>query len=170
MTSIINDSVAERARKLLEPVLERDGYELVEVEWQREGGTWVLRLFVDRPEGVGIDDCQAVSRLVETILDVEDFIEPAYNLEVSSPGVDRPLRKPSDFERFSGLRAKVKSFGPLQSAPALPPRKHWTGILRGFVGGSVEVDVDGVLHRIPLDRIAKAHLEYDVEADLKRKD
>jgi len=170
MTSIVNDSVAERARKLLEPVLERDGYALVEVEWQREGGSWVLRLFIDRPAGVGIDDCQAVSRLVETILDVEDFIDPTYNLEVSSPGIDRPLRKPLDFERFAGQRVKVKAFGPLESAPALPARKHWTGVLRGYRDAAVEVDVDGVLHRIPLDRIAKAHLEHDFEADLKRKD
>jgi ribosome maturation factor RimP len=170
MTSIVQDSVAERARRLLEPVLERDGYELVEVEWQREGAAWVLRLFIDRPQGVGIDDCQAVSRTVEVILDVEDFIEPAYSLEVSSPGVDRPLRKPSDFERFSGQRAKVKAYGPIQSAAGTPARKGWTGILRGFRDGGVEIDVDGTLHRIPLDRIAKANLEYDVEADLRRKD
>ena len=170
MTSIVQDSVVERARRLLEPVLERDGYELVEVEWQREGAAWVLRLFIDRPKGVGIDDCQAVSRTVEVILDVEDFIEPAYSLEVSSPGVDRPLRKPSDFERFSGQRAKVKAYGPIQSAAGTPARKGWTGILRGFRDGGVEIDVDGTLHRIPLDRIAKANLEYDVEADLRRKD
>ena len=170
MTSIVQDSVVERARRLLEPVLERDGYELVEVEWQREGAAWVLRLFIDRPQGVGIDDCQAVSRTVEVILDVEDFIEPAYSLEVSSPGVDRPLRKPSDFERFSGQRAKVKAYGPIQSAAGTPARKGWTGILRGFRDGGVEIDVDGTLHRIPLDRIAKANLEYDIEADLRRKD
>ena len=170
MTSIVQDTVAERARRLLEPVLERDGYELVEVGWQREGASWILRLFIDRPEGVGIDDCQSVSRLVETILDVEDFIEPAYSLEVSSPGVDRPLRKPSDFERFAGKRAKVKAFGPLESAAGAPARKHWTGVLRGFRDGSVEIDVDGTLHRIPPDRIAKANLEYDFEADLRRKD
>jgi ribosome maturation factor RimP len=170
MTSIVQDSVVERARRLLEPVLERDGYELVEVEWQREGAAWVLRLFIDRPQGVGIDDCQAVSRTVEVILDVEDFIEPAYSLEVSSPGVDRPLRKPSDFERFSGQRAKVKAYGPVQSAAGAPARKGWTGILRGFRDGGVEIDVDGTLHRIPLDRIAKANLEYDIEADLRRKD
>ena len=170
MASIAQESVAERTRQLLEPVLERDGYELVEVEWQREGAAWVLRLFIDRPQGVGIDDCQAVSRTVEVILDVEDFIEPAYSLEVSSPGVDRPLRKPSDFERFSGQRAKVKAYGPIQSAAGTPARKGWTGILRGFRDGGVEIDVDGTLHRIPLDRIAKANLEYDVEADLRRKD
>jgi ribosome maturation factor RimP len=170
MAGIVEESVAERTRRLLEPVLVRDGYELVEVEWLREGGGWVLRLYVDRAGGVGIDDCQVVSRTVEPILDVEDFIEPAYSLEVSSPGVDRPLRRPEDFARFAGRRARVKAFGPLESAPGLPPRKQWSGTLRGFRDGAVEMEVDGKLHRIPVDRVAKANLEYDLEADLRRKE
>jgi ribosome maturation factor RimP len=170
MPSIVQDAVADRTRNLLEPVLERDGYELVEVVWQREGGSWVLRLFIDKPSGVGIDDCQAVSRLAETLLDVEDFIEPAYNLEVSSPGVDRPLRRPGDFQRFAGQRARVKAFGPVESAAGVPPRKQWSGVLRGFREGAVEIEVDGRLHRVPLDRVAKANLEYDFEADLRRKE
>jgi len=169
MTGIAQESVAERARQLLEPVLARDGFDLVEVEWQREGGCWVLRLYVDKVGGIGIDDCQAASRLVETILDVEDFIEPAYSLEVSSPGIERPLRKPEDFKRFAGQRAKVRAFGPLQSAPGQAARKQWTGTLRGFADGAVEIEVDGAVHRIPVDRVAKAHLEYDFEADLRRK-
>lgn len=152
-------------------MLERDGFELVEVEWLRAGGRWTLRVFVDKPGGVTIDDCQAASRTVEPMLDVEDFIEPAYDLEVSSPGLDRPLRKPRDFDRFAGQRAHVKAFGPLaDTAAGQPPRKHWTGSLRGYREGAVEIEVDGVVHRIPLDRIAKAHLEYDADADLRRKD
>ena len=79
---------------MLEPIVARDGFELVEVEWAREGAAWVLRVYVDRPGGVTIEHCQELSRTIETVLDVEDFIEPAYNLEVSSPGLDRPLRKP----------------------------------------------------------------------------
>ena len=168
MTGIAQESVADRARQLLEPVLARDGYELVEVEWQREGGGWVLRLYVDKAGGIGIDDCQAASRLVETILDVEDFIEPAYTLEVSSPGLDRPLRKPADFERFAGQRVHVKTYGPIDTPAG--PRKNWSGTLKGFEDGAVEVEVDGAVHRIPHDRIAKAHLEYDFEADLRRKE
>lgn len=170
MAGIAQESVADRARQLLEPVLARDGFDLVEVEWQREGGGWVLRLYVDKAGGVGIDDCQAASRLVETILDVEDFVEPAYSLEVSSPGVERPLRKPQDFQRFAGQRAKVRAFGPFESAAGLPPRKQWTGVLRGFADGAVEIDVDGTVHRIPIERVAKAHLEYDFESDLRRKE
>jgi ribosome maturation factor RimP len=171
MTGIGEESIAAQTRSLLEPVLERDGFELVDVEWLRQAGRWTLRVFIDKPDGVHVDDCQAVSRTIEPILDVEDFIEPAYDLEVSSPGLDRPLRKPEHFDRYAGQRVKVKSYGPVaETAPGSPGRKHWTGVLKGFREGAVEVDVDGELHRIPHDQIAKAHLEYDAEADLRRKD
>ena len=171
MTGIGQESIAERARRLLEPILARDGLELVEVEWLRLSGRWTLRVFIDRMGGVSIEDCQAASHTVEPVLDVEDFIEPAYDLEVSSPGLDRPLRKPQDFERYAGQRVHVKSFAPVpDTAAGQPPRKHWTGTLRGFREGAVELDVDGVVHRIPPDRIAKAHLECDVELDLRRRD
>jgi ribosome maturation factor RimP len=171
MTGIGQDSVVERARRTLEPVLLRDGYELVEVEWVRGGGRFTLRVFIDKPGGVNIDDCQLVSRTIEPILDVEDFIEPAYDLEVSSPGLDRPLRTPEHFARYTGQRVHVKAYGPVAgTAEGSAPRKSWTGTLQGFADGAVLVDVDGVRHRVPLDQIAKAHLEYDAEADLRRKD
>jgi ribosome maturation factor RimP len=171
MAGIAPESIPDQVRRLLEPVLARDGYELVEVEWVRGGGRWTLRLYVDKAGGFGIDDCQAVSHLADPILDVADVIEPAYDLEVSSPGLERPLRKPADFDRFAGQRARLKSYGPLTgTAPGSPARKHWTGILKGFKDGAVELDVDGALHRVPHDQIAKANLEYDFEADLRRKD
>jgi ribosome maturation factor RimP len=171
MAPIGTDSVADRARSVLEPIVARDGFELVEVDWAREGAAWVLRVYVDRPGGVTIEHCQELSRTIETVLDVEDFIEPAYNLEVSSPGLDRPLRKPQDFERFAGQRAHVKTFGPIEeSAPGQGPRKNWTGILRGFAEGAVLIEVDGALHRVPHAKIAKAHIEYDFDADLRRKE
>ena len=166
MSAIGTEPVREKACRLLEPIILREGFELVDVEWGREGAAWVLRIFVDRPGGVTIDHCQELSRTIEPILDVEDFIEPAYSLEVSSPGLDRPLRKVADFERFTGQRAHVKTFGPIETPTG--PRKNWTGTLKGFKDGAVEVEVDGALHRIPHDKIAKAHLEYDFEADLKR--
>ena len=171
MTGIGQESVVERARRALEPILARDGYELVEVEWVRGGGRWTLRVFIDREGGVNVDDCQLVSRTIDPVLDVEDFIEPAYDLEVSSPGLDRPLRTPEHFARYAGQRVQVKAYGPVAgTAEGSAPRKSWTGKLEGFRDGAVLVDVDGVLHRIPHDQIAKAHLEYDVEADLRRKD
>jgi ribosome maturation factor RimP len=167
MTAIGSEPIADRARTLLEPILAREGFELVEVEWGREGPAWVLRLFVDRPGGVTIDHCQELSRTIEPVLDVEDFIEPSYNLEVSSPGLERPLRKPADFERFAGRRAHVKTYAPVPTASG--PRKNWTGTLKGFKDGAVEIEVDGTLCRVPHASIAKAHLEYDFEADLRRK-
>ncbi len=174
MSAIAQESIAERTRQLVEPVLARDGFELVEVEWLREGRSWVLRLYVDRSGGVTIDDCQAASRTVEAMLDAEGYIEPAYALEVSSPGLARPLRKVSDFERFAGQRVHVKTYGPVESAsagaPGAGPRKNWTGILRGIRDGLVEVEVDGHVHRIPHAQIAKANLEYDFDAELKRKE
>jgi len=171
MAGIAQEPIPDQVRRLVEPVLARDGYELVEVEWVRGGGRWTLRLFVDKAGGFGIEDCQAVSHLVDPILDVADVIEPAYDLEVSSPGLERPLRKPADFDRFAGQRARLKSYGPVAgTAPGSPGRKHWTGTLRGFKDGAVELDVDGVLHRVPHDQIAKANLEYDFEAELRRKD
>jgi ribosome maturation factor RimP len=171
MTGIGQESVVEQAPRLLEPVLVRDGYELVDVEWVRGGGRWTLRVFIDRPGGVNVDDCQLVSRTIDPILDVEDFIEPAYDLEVSSPGLDRPLRTPEHFARYRGSRVHVKAYGPVAgTAGDGAPRKNWTGDLEGFEGGAVLVRVDGVLHRVPHDQIAKAHLEHDFEADLRRKD
>ena len=147
MTGIGQEPVVEHARRVLEPILARDGYELVDVEWVRGGGRWTLRVFIDREGGVNVDDCHLVSRTIDPVLDVEDFIEPAYDLEVSSPGLDRPLRTPEHFARWAGQR-----------------------VLVGFRDGAVEIDVDGVVHRVPHDQIAKANLEYDSEADLRRKD
>jgi ribosome maturation factor RimP len=168
MTGIAEQPIAERVRSLLDPIVTREGFELVDVEWQREGAGWVLRLYVDRPGGVTIDHCQELSRTVEPALDVEEIIEPAYSLEVSSPGIERPLRKPEHFRKFAGERAHLKTFGPIETGRG--PRKSWTGILRGIRDGAVEIEVDGALHRIPLERIAKAHLEHDFEADLRRKE
>ncbi len=167
MTAIGTEPVAERARRLLEPMIVREGFELVEVEWLREGPAWALRIYVDRPGGITIDHCQELSRIIEPVLDVEDFIEPAYQLEVSSPGLDRPLRKADDFARFAGQRVHIKTYGPIDTPSG--PRKNWTGTLRGYADGMVEVEADGTVHRIPHDRIAKARLEYDFDADMKGK-
>ncbi|HUK65707.1 MAG TPA: ribosome maturation factor RimP [Anaeromyxobacteraceae bacterium] len=168
MSAIGTEPIAERARSLLQPIVEREGFELVEVEWGREGPSYVLRIYLDRPGGVTLDHCQEISRIIEPLLDVEDFIEPAYSLEVSSPGLDRPLRSPRDFERFAGQRVHLKTYGPLSTPSG--PRKNWTGTLKGYRDGQVEVEVDGTVQRVPHDQIAKAHLEYDFEADLRKKE
>src|SRR5579872_6702263 len=138
----------ETLLKLLEPAIEALGYELVELEFPPH----LLRIYIDREGGVTVDDCEVVSRQVSAVLDVEDPIPGAYTLEVSSPGLDRPLRKEADFARFAGERAKVEL--------ALPKdgRRRFTGTLKGCEAGEVLIEVDGVDHRLPLADIDKARL------------
>ncbi len=102
--------VVSRVTELAEPLAASLGLELAEVEYKQEGARMVLRLFIDREGGVTLDDCAAVSRELAEILDVEDFIQSRYTLEVSSPGLNRPLKKPSDYERFTGRLVKIRTF------------------------------------------------------------
>ena len=99
-------TIEERARTVAEPILQAEGMELVDAEYLRERDGWILRLFIDKPGGVGIEDCTKASHAVETALDVEDFIPAAYTLEVSSPGLERGLYGRDDFERFAGRLAR----------------------------------------------------------------
>lgn len=133
---------------LLEPAVEGLGYELVELEFQ--GG--VLRLYIDQPQGVTLDDCEKVSRQIGTVLDVADPIPRAYSLEVSSPGLDRPLRKPDDFERCAGKRARIELSLPLDG------RRRFSGTLQGLEHDKVLIDVDGMRFQLPFAQIGKARL------------
>jgi len=138
-------------------VLERDGTELVDVEFVRERGRWILRLLVDRSGGVSLDDCERVSKLVSPILDVADPIEPSYVLEVSSPGIDRPLVKDADFSRFAGERVKIRTQHVHQG------RRRFAGELLGMETGQVVVRVGQETYRIPHVDIEKANLAPRVE-------
>lgn len=137
----------------LEPELKEQGYELVEVEFAQQSGAWTLRLFIDRDGGITLDDCQTVSHFVGPFLDKADFIDGHYMLEVSSPGFDRPVRKPADFERLAGERIKLVALAPVNG------RKQFKGILRGFRDGAVVVECDGVAHMIHIENLKKAHLD-----------
>ena len=134
--------------KMLEPSVNALGFELVAVEM---AGT-TLRLYIDSPEGVSVDDCADVSHQVSAVLDVEDPIRGEYTLEVSSPGLDRPLVKPADFERFAGERVKVK----LHSA--LEGRKNFVGRLDGLHDNRVVVETDEGRFELDLDQIERARL------------
>ncbi len=103
----------QRVEELVRPVVEELGFELCDVEFQKEYGSWVLTLFIDRPEGVSIEDCERVSRTVDPVLDAADPIENAYYLSVSSLGLDRPLKKDADFKRNVGKRIEVRLYAPL---------------------------------------------------------
>lgn len=159
MAENIKQTVEARAQELLEPIVAGEGLELLEVEFIREREGWILRLFIDKPGGrVGLDECSQVSRAVDTVLDVEDIVPHEYSLEVSSPGVNRPLRKPVHFERVKGQTVKVKTFGPIGE----PPRKNFTGTLTEVAADAIAVDVEGAgSFRISFKDIAKANLEFE---------
>lgn len=154
------EETRQKVIDIIEPLLKNEGYELVEVELAGAGKTTVLRLFIDKEGGVTLDDCATVSQAVSAMLDVEDPIESAYELEVSSPGVDRPLRRPEDYTRFAGQKAKVKTFGPV---PGAGDRKVFIGNLLGFEADHVRIDVDGTEFKVPQEAIAKAHLVWEPE-------
>jgi ribosome maturation factor RimP len=142
----------ETLLRLLEPVSEALGYELVELEFHPQGRGGLLRIYLDREGGIGVDDCERASRQVSSVLDVEDPIPGAYTLEVSSPGLDRPLRKAEDYARFAGQRAKLELLLPHDG------RRRFSGTLRGIEGSEVQIEVDGVIYRLPLADIGKARL------------
>lgn len=133
-------------------VLEKMGMELFEVQFRREGHGWVVRLYIDREEGVTLDDCATVSREIATWLEVEDLIEHAYHLEVSSPGLERPLRKMKDFARFAGRKAKVKLREPLNE------QKVFIGMIDQVDEKTVVLVVDEKPVSLLFDNIAKARL------------
>lgn len=157
-TGSLKQTVEDRVRALAEPIVAGEGKELVDVEFVREPQGWILRLFIDKQGGVGLEDCQQVSRAVETALDVEDPIPHEYNLEVSSPGLNRPLKKPLHFKQAAGKKVKVKTYGPIGE----PPRKNFSGVLTGVADDAVTVEVEGAgAFRIAFKDIAKAHLEFE---------
>ena len=143
--------------ELFEPVIESMGYELVGVEYNAAGKYGTLRVYIDREEGVNIDDCAAISHQVSGILDVEEPIKQAYDLEISSPGIDRPLFKLADFERFNGQVAKIKL------AVGLDGRKNFKGRLLGVVDSRlVSIEVDGEQFDLPYADIARANLVGEI--------
>jgi ribosome maturation factor RimP len=154
----------ERVRRLIESVVEGQGYELVEAELKGGGKNSVLRIFIDQPAGISHRDCELVSEQVGTVLDVEDLIPFSYTLEVSSPGLDRKLVKESDYTRFGGKLARIQTRIPLQQ------QKVFRGLLQGLHDGKVRLELPkGGFLDIPLDVIEEARLEFDWAAERQRK-
>lgn len=142
--------------ELAVPIVANLGLELVDMEYVKEGGSWYLRLYIDKPGGVGLDDCQAVSEAVGARLDEIDPIPENYYLEVSSPGVERPLKKDRDFERYAGRDVDISTFVPIDG------QKDFLGELRGLVGDRVELRLrEGREVSLPRDKIARAKLHFD---------
>ncbi len=129
--------VVERVMAAARPLAEAEGLELVAVEYQREAGGWVLRVYLDKPGGLTLEDCQRVSQQLGDLLDVEDPIEHAYTLEVSSPGLERPLVSEADFARFAGRLVRLQTGAPVDG------QRRFRGRLLGIAGGMVRLEVEG---------------------------
>ena len=151
-------SIVDRARAIAGRVAESEGLEAVDVEWHGGGRRGVLRIFIDKPGGVTHADCETVSKQVSTILDIEDVVPGgAYSLEVSSPGLDRKLVKPADYERFRGKKATIKLLSPREG------RGQFTGRLAGLDGTDALLEVsDGETERFPLQDIRTARLVVEL--------
>jgi ribosome maturation factor RimP len=148
--------VTQSVTELIEPGLQADGLELVDVEFKKEGKNWILRIYIDREGGVTLSDCQKVSRLAGDLIEVEEVIEPVYTLEVSSPGLNRVLKKEKDFLKYSGKKIYVQCHAPMDG------RKKFTGILTGFIDQSIHLEVDGQHYTIPLNLVTKANLVIEI--------
>ncbi len=151
-------SVAQAVQRLAEPVASDLGLELVHVVYQHEPEGWVLRLLIERKEGrVTVEDCRRLSRDLADLLDVEDPIPSAYRLEVSSPGLDRPLVKETDFDRFAGRKITLRTHQPMDG------RKKFTGLLIGRKQGRIELEIDGTRLAFDPATIAKANLVPEID-------
>jgi ribosome maturation factor RimP len=152
-----NEPVISLVSALAEDILRSEGMELVDVQYRRESRGMVLRIFIDKPGGITLDDCRAISQQISDHLDVNDVIHYPYNLEVSSPGLNRLLKKESDFERFAGNVITLKT------ACLIDNKKTFRGRLIGFRDGSVRMEVEGKPVTIPYARVEKAHLEFQFD-------
>jgi len=144
--------VIQQVWSLAEPLCGSEGLELIQVEYQRESAGRILRLYVDKPDGIKLEDCVGVSRQMSDILDVNLADVGPYSLEVTSPGPERPLAKKEDFDKFKGNRAKLKTYQPMNG------RKNFTGVLLGITGDEVSLQIDEQIITIGFTDISKARL------------
>ena len=150
----MNES-ARRMKEMIEPAVNTLGYELLGVECHAAPQRSLVRVYIDSEAGIGVEDCERVSYQVSGILDVEDPIAGAYDLEVSSPGLDRPLFEPRHFARYRGSKVRIRLDWPLDG------RRNFRGILQGYRDGNILIDVDGAEHVLPFSRIGAARLVPD---------
>lgn len=154
----MSSQVLEKVREMAQAIARFENMELVHLEMKREGAGYILRVFIDSERGVTLDDCSRVSRQLSAQLDVDDPIEHQYTLEVSSPGLDRPLFTDRDYERFAGRQVRISTFGPIDG------RRNFLGRLLGLAGGDIRLALDeGREITIPRDQVAKARLEAVIE-------
>jgi ribosome maturation factor RimP len=152
----MRQEVVSKIEEIAQRVAASDGMEVVEVEFKGSGGNQLLRISIDKPQGVNHSDCEMISQQVGTILDVENIVPGHYTLEVSSPGVERKLLKPNDYIRFQGKKAKIVLRQPVEN------QRNWEGKLAGLENSTVslEVGADRVL-RFPLSQVERANLKFE---------
>ncbi len=151
----VAERVTGRVTALVEPVIEEMGFELVDVEFLTDRGRKVLRIYVDAEGGITLDECVEVSREVGTLIDLEDVVSDQYVLEVSSPGLDRPLKKEKDFAAAVGRKVKVKMKKPVEQ------RRNFTGILESFENDVIALQFDNHIVDLPLKEVERARIVYE---------
>ena len=150
------EDIEKRTEELILPIVEEQGFELVDVEYVKEGGTMYLRAYIDKPGGIAVNDCETVSRALSDLLDKEDYIADSYILEVSSPGLGRPLKKEKDFVRSQGELVEVRTYRAIQH------QKEFTGILNAWDKGTVTLLMeDGTEMKFAREDIALIRLAFD---------
>lgn len=148
--------ITDTVLALAQPVVEAEGCEIWDVEYVREAGAWYLRVYIDKAGGVSIDDCEAVSRALDPVLDEADPIPTSYIFEVSSAGVERELKRPRDFEEFLGSQVEVRHYQPVEGA------KAHTGTLRGYADGAVTIEINGVEKTYQKAQVAQVRLSVTI--------
>jgi ribosome maturation factor RimP len=152
----MRQAVVSKIEEIAERVGQSEGIEIVEVELKGDGRNQLLRISIDKPEGITHADCELISQQMGTILDVEDVMPGHYTLEVSSPGVERKLLKPRDFERFQGKKARISLHEPVEK------QRNFEGTLAGYADGIVTLDLGGGRTvRFRVDQVAKANLKFE---------
>jgi len=159
----LEEKVLGEVESIIEDILEHEAMELVDVAYRRESYGWVLRVLIDKDGGATIDDCNHISHQLSDILDVKDVIYCSYKLEVSSPGLNRPLRKEKDFKRFIGETVRLKTRTSIEN------RKNFKGRLINYKDASIFLDIDGQHFTIPHSVVEKANLEYDFKREKHKK-
>jgi len=152
----------KKVAQLVEPVLDEMGFELVDIEYLSEHGRMVLRVYADKEGGITLDDCASVSRQIGDLIDVKGIVRHGYVLEVSSPGLNRPLKKENDFLRAVGEKIKIKMIVPVKG------RRRFTGYLRKFEESTIYIEVDNNLIALPRQDVEKANIVYEFDRSFKR--
>ena len=146
----------QKTEEILLPIVEEYGFELVDVEYEKEGSNWYLRAYIDKPGGIGVNDCEVVSRRLSDILDEKDYIEDSYILEVSSPGLGRPLKKEKDFKRSLGEEVEIRTYRMIDR------KKEFTGILKDYDETTVTIEMEDETEKtFEKNEIALIRLAFD---------